>query len=226
MKVFNSIVTIAVNEGLIRTEDINKTINILSKSYPSSRIYNGGDDEHIEIIIPAENLDRSKIVDLLTLINNLGWYPSAYYYNLPRPKKFEHDEFFKELGEFNANLTLKIERKYDQEYKKQNIFYHATRLKLDDKIKKQGLVPKSNSKIGYHPERIYLAKSLSAALDILGMLYDYNPSDPYWVIYRVDVSNIPNFKTMIDPNFDGGVYTLQNIPPSALTILKKFDMSK
>ena len=225
MKVFNTVVAMALDEGLIRTEEINNTIKILRKSYPDSRIYPGGDMEHIEITLLTDNLDRSKIESFLKLVNNLGWYPSAYYANSPIPKKFTTDSFLHDAQNVRR-VDLKIERKYDPEYQKQDIFYHATKMKYTHKIEKMGLIPRTQSKIGYHPERIYLAKSFNAALDILGMLYDHDYSDPNWIIYEVNVSNIPNFKTMVDPNFDGGVYTTQNIPPSALKPVKIFDMSK
>jgi len=223
MKVFNSILTIALNEGLIRTEEINNTIKILRNSYPDAQITRYM--ESIEISLLTDNLDRSKIESFLKLINNLGWYPSGYYAK-SEWQKFTRDGFIRDIQNFRR-VDLIIEKKYDREFKKQDIFYHATKLKYAHKIEKIGLTPRAKSKKGYHPERIYLAISYDAAYDILGLLYDHDEySDPNWVIYEIDVSNIPNFKTMVDPNFDGGVYTTQNIPPSAIKRFKILDLSK
>lgn len=226
MNIFNSIYNIALNEGLIKTQDILKTKDIINKSFKNVKVITDLDDNIVAIEFSPFLFKPDEIERLFKLVNNLGWFPAIYHTNLTRGMvKYIDDASFLSAIKKADRVGVKLEPKFDPEYNKQTIYYHVTKQSYIPKIEKVGLIPKTQSKISYHPERIYLATSLNYALDILEQLYAFNDSIPLWVIYQVNTEKIPNFKTMKDPNFIGGVYTTQNIPPSALKIIKKFNMS-
>jgi hypothetical protein len=226
MKIFNFLTKTAIEEGLIKTVDVAAAMRIIDKNYPNVVTDTSSEEDMISVVFRPKLLKDEEIRSLFKLIDNLGWFPAIFNYDFNSNNKFNSIESFILKIKDSTKVGIKFEKKIDKEHNKQKLYYHATKRKYSRKIEKIGLVPRSQSKLGTHPERIYLAKSFNYALEILEMFYDLDDSDPNWVIYEIDSSKIPNFKTMVDPNYIGGVYSLNNIPPSALRPIKIFNMDK
>jgi hypothetical protein len=121
--------------------------------------------------------------------------------------------------------------------------YHVTQFSNVKSILRRGLLPRKPGEVGRedqvvvrrYPERIYLAKSRSAAVQILGALFEHkimsensieavyggNFEEPEpWVIFEVDTAKLrPGTKFYRDPDFStGGVYTLTPIPAAAVRL--------
>lgn len=230
MKIFNFLLETALNEGLIKTQGAYATKSIIERNHKLVRVLYVDDDETVlGLEIRLKVLKPGELDSILKLVNNLGWFPSIYITNVSGEKtKFVDNNKFKEDVKDAGIVSIKLEKKFDPVRKTTHgsDYFHVARQKVLPKIEKNGLVPRSKSKIGFHPERIYLARGYNKALEILEMLYQHDESEPLWVMFQVDITKVPNIELRNDPNFEGGVYTLQNIPPSALKVVKKFDMSK
>ena len=102
--------------------------------------------------------------------------------------------------------------------------YHLTKSSRVDKILKVGLNPKSSNVKFKYPDRIYLG------LDPYGLEHDLlvkfkelddTECQNIYSILKIDISKIPSknrFK--VDPNYPDGLFTSDNIPPSAIKVFK------
>lgn len=103
--------------------------------------------------------------------------------------------------------------------------YHVTTDAKVDKILKNGLNPKSSNAMFRYPDRIYLG--LDPEMLECQLLPNLRKTkgkvnvDATYSILKVDISKIPSknrFK--VDPNYPDGVFTSDNIPPSAIEVFK------
>ncbi len=86
-----------------------------------------------------------------------------------------------------------------------------------DKIQRYGIVPKSKSKISYHPERVYVTFSVDDAERFIKQLDD---GYEYSILKIVTDDELKSYiKLKKDPNFDAGFYTNQNISPMYLEFM-------
>ena len=168
------------------------------------------------------DLTDVELDNLLQLVNNLGWYVSSYVINKIPYKRIKFDkEEFRNDGKKYQLLAFFLEAKFDRELDINEIskMFHITRAVLKDKILINGLVPRSNKKQSYHPERIYLAKSIEDAYQIGQYMYKTEKT----ILSEVDITMLRrynnNIRFFVDPQFKHGAYTLENIPPKFLKIL-------
>jgi hypothetical protein len=215
-------------EGLIYSHDINATMKMLTR-YTSDFTMSHKDSNNLFALLVRKKMDfesYKKTLDaLIRLANNLGWFVMKSRLFVNSSFKFAEyknsDVFFKNLlknkDEQIELCVLYFEAKYDLEQPLENYYYHSTSFKYIKKIKKYGLVPKSKNKTTSHPERIYLTKTYDDAKDIGGMMSKWNDSD--FIILKIKSEAIPGLKIFNDPNFEGGVYTYNNIGPEAITNL-------
>ena len=104
--------------------------------------------------------------------------------------------------------------------------YHLTPDIYLDSIKKEGLTPRTESKLSTHPERIYLYLNPSSSLKTLaGDLWHastYKDKVSKYHILEIDLSQLPHHKFYNDSSSSLSyiaIYTNQSIPPSAIKIL-------
>lgn len=82
---------------------------------------------------------------------------------------------------------------------------------------KKGLAPKTRNRKWKYPERIYLSRTKMG----LYSLFD-NPEFNEFeqpVALEVNLKDL-DIKLYRDPNFNGGFYTLDNIPPSHIKVIE------
>lgn len=148
------------------------------------------------------------------IIKTMEWY--GYFPSTKNIKPLENGWYvvkFESRFEENANSLLTNETH----------LIHITKTKFKDKILKYGFIPKSKNKKFNYPDRTYfmlgsnnpvetlkLAKNLSSVENGKEDLNGY-------MAFRIDVSKIPeNVVFHLDPNMEGGIWTSDNIPPSAI----------
>lgn len=211
-------------EGLIVSHPINDVKNQLLKS--------GFKEDQVDII---ENQNGTKVVFLFFYIdenknkryenliqlmeNKLGWIHSA---TLDYDKRLQKDK--KEFLIYAKGFFyLQFEAKFDvelSERERPQYLYHITPLRKLNKIRYIGLVPKTRTKLFNYNDRIYFSNTIEALLPIVPTLYQAmvkpaNPTrdDNTFIILRINNEIRRLFK---DPNFEDGVYSLENVHPTNL----------
>jgi hypothetical protein len=204
-----------IEEGLIKTTDINQTIHLLKKQFKFIfTIDIAANTFNIEI----EKANKKEVDDLLKATNNLGWFP-AYMSTPEYMGKWSESKIM-----FDESLVIDFEAKYDTYIEKTPEFlYHIAPEKNWTKIEKIGLTPKSRSKLSYHPDRVYLAKTEKDA-KFLVLRFKTNTKNGDWVLLKIDTSYTPYIRLYQDPNYKQGYYTMNNIPPSAITKIEDINI--
>lgn len=124
----------------------------------------------------------------------------------------------------------------DSEYEvslKSKVAYHITPDIFLNQIQQVGLVPKSESKISQHPERIYLFMAPDMDKQMTNILWDVTKKETrdkikdYYVL-QVDLTQLPNHRFYNDPATSFSyvaIFTLDPIPSSAIKVIKKIPVS-
>jgi len=204
-----------IKEGLILSWEYDKLINILKKKNLQYNLK----DYCLELTFNKKNITKDFIDDFSKLLNLSGYYVSVYYINNNKEKGFPSlNDWFSNYNQ----IKLELNKKFDSDLTGIPLkMYHITELKNINKIKKQGLIPLSYSKIEKHPDRVYLFDNIDSANyyknDIIGR---YNLEDENMIILEIDTRLINKIKLYYDPKFGedwGAYYTYSNISPFAIT---------
>lgn len=208
-----------LKEGLIKTTNIDKTLNILEKKYLSKFIFTKNINTNTFYIKTFSTNINTLLNGIIKDANNLGWFPS-FMETEEYVGKWD-EKYFKE-----GEIKLRFEAKFDEEIveKIPPVLYHITPTQNVNKILKIGLVPKSRSKASYHPDRVYLSNYLEDIED-LGEMFYQKTGEKNWTILKINTDLIPGeyFKLYTDPNYEPGYYTLNNIPPQAIEKVKEIN---
>ena len=125
-----------IQEGLIKTTNIGKTLNLLQKAFPDFYIRKMKSNT---FAIDTKELNQDTFNKILQYADNLGWFPSwvvsSKYVGKYMPHKF-----------MPGSITF--EAKFDEEVVENipSVLYHLTPTQNVKNILKTGLVPKSRSK--------------------------------------------------------------------------------
>jgi hypothetical protein len=217
-----------LSEGLIKTTNISKSIEIIERNLVNMGSFTVNTNDNKFSIIFYDLKDKYGFDYILTICNNLGWFPSCFkVWMNDRTNVFSWKdlEFLISKIKKSDKVLLYFEAKFDKEISKPSLAYHVFCDLNLSKIKKFGLVPKSLNKITSHPERIYLSKTLEKSLEIgeklknINLFNDYNKyKDINYGIVEIDLKNI-DCKCFVDPNYPNGFYILNNIPSENLSFL-------
>lgn len=101
-----------------------------------------------------------------------------------------------------------------------DLLYHVCRKINLDKINRYGLFPKSQNKISYHPDRIYLTTDFMEAEEVRNKFKELH-DDIIIISIKPDKELMNVLKLKKDPNWPDGLYTSHNI--STLYIEKDVD---
>lgn len=224
---FNKLFSLKMKEGLIYSVDYNvfvQKINNFLKNYNCN--YDIKIDNFVELSININNIDRKKFNgELVELLNNLG-------YEKARVVDIDDDKIVKSiLSSNNKNFLIFFQKRFDLINKEPKELYHSTTEYYYNKIKKKGLVTKSQNMVSDDLDRIYFTDKLAEALDFCTQkrffyknkyrnidLFDMNIDK--WVILEIDFKSIPDFKLRVDPKMNNSYYTYSYIPPYAIKIVK------
>ena len=199
-----------LQESLIKTTNVGKTIELLKK-FSNNEIEIERKDNTFKVIFKEKNIKFLK--DFLRNVNNLGWFPSYIQTPIYRGKWEEKH--------YNPHSSIiRFEAKFDNEIVENvpSTLYHLTPSQNANKILRMGLVPKSRSKASYHPDRVYLGKSING-VEKLAPQMSLRTGDKNFTILKIDTDLIPGdyLKLYTDPNYSKeAYYTLNNIPPQVI----------
>jgi hypothetical protein len=111
--------------------------------------------------------------------------------------------------------------------------YHLTPDIYLDSIQKEGLTPRTESKLSPHPERIYLYLNPSSSLKTLARdlwhASSYKDRVKKYHILEIDLTQLSDHKFYADPHSSVSyvaIYTNQSIPPSAIKVLGTIPVEK
>lgn len=168
--------------------------------------------DYVQIDITVKNTE-DEVGRIKNFLKFCGWYKAT-----------------EESDGDKVSLIFEKEHMKDEEAVKDfNAAYHVTSYKKVEKILRQGLTPKHNDRLGYHPSRVYLFPDNTCDvinLRFVGEMLHYQtyhkPRNEDYAILKVDLSNANDIKFYLDPNADGAVFTYDNIPPNLITVIDIF----
>lgn len=210
-----------LKEGLITTHRISK-YRIIIDNFLIDYKYNIKINDNDTFSLELYEKDIDFYISLLSLINNLGYYPSYIWVSREKKNSFKYDfdVMKKEIkNEKFKNIKLLLEAKFDIEI--ENIpkqIYHIFMMKYENKIFKNGLIPKSRMRKTYHPDRCYFTYSKIESENLINefkFIDKVNNIDEKYDILIVNTSEIDDIKFYNDPN-SVGFYTYDNISPEYL----------
>ena len=167
------------------------------------------------------------------ILDAFGWFPASI-------ENKGGGKYSSSLVNFinKSNVIITYEAKYDVEViPTVKYLYHLCPDLKWSKIKTLGLTPKTQAKISDHPARIYLmtqtndlSKYGGDIMDVaFSLLNNYPLKDKVkeMLVLKIDLSKLKNTKFFIDPNFHlgEGIWTNENIPPYAITIDNRLDIT-
>lgn len=229
----------ALNEGLVRSWPIDKTISML-KSSKFNVILVSGKNKY-ELILPVKNIDRLKKATEIS--NNMGWFPSYVKSYLGSREidrqKYTADIVGSMISKDIDSIVVTFEAKYDVVvHDIPKYLYHITPREVAAKILKFGLTPKTQSLVSTHPERIYFGKSIDDVKKLTKRIeFAKKARDGKFWVLKINTKQIPAYFKVFgqidkknnlysDPNFvDRGLYTLNSVPPNAIEFEEEVDVN-
>jgi len=219
---------LAMKEGLIHSVDYDffcEKLDNLIKSY-NIKYEIKKLEGYISLSIDISNVNKKQFnKELTSFMHNMGYFkPSIIDNNGLEIKSImiSKDTIF--------NITF--QKRFDVPDGTPDILYHATTKYYYEKIKKIGLVPKSQNMISNDVDRVYLTDNLSDAKEFCAEKrkffknkYDktelFNMNIDEWVILEVDISSIPDFKLYKDPKMKNSYYTYESILSYAIRVKER-----
>lgn len=201
-------------EGLIKTYPVESTLNKLRNlGFEADKLIQ--DNNNTTIIVRYHPYDHSKIKKIMDVY---GWYEQCLY-NISNKKWI----YF--LPKFGLEATSNV---YSGEMK----IYHITNDYYIDKILKNGLQPRSHSKIEKdQPNRIYFfEKDPYRYTDFIKHLYSRmrnhkNSEIENIYVLEIDLSKCEDKLFYYDNLASNAVYTHENIPPQCISIKHKINVN-
>jgi hypothetical protein len=187
-----------------------------------------------KIKIEVDHLTQGTLDNINGFMDQNGWFPT----DVKAPGELK--------GKYSGNIKSCIDRKKVQigyEAKTGEQFnippdktkaYHVTPDILLDKIRGEGLVPKTESKLADHPERIYLfLNSEDTPKQMVGAIWNSLTDDKKraikdYYLLEVDLKKLPDHKFYLDPQSSLtyiSIFTTNPIPKSAIKIIDKITTS-
>ena len=232
IKLKDLLLELALIEGLEKTYEINAAITNLFRMWSlHGKVEYDIVDSSIRMYI-RESIDESDLESIINHINNfLGYFP-AHISTKRENFGYSYAAAVKLIGE---KFAIYFDAKYDQGTSQNGIpdvLYHISPSKHDKKKSEIGLSPRHKDKMSAHPDRIYLALSIKAAEGLLtnpAFLVDNDGNKiNNFTVYKIDMEhlkNMPDMKFYRDMQYaNNGIYTLNNIHPKYLTVVKRIDV--
>jgi hypothetical protein len=240
-----------IDEGLITTYKIDKTIKDISKLISSYnidfKINNLENFFELELYSVNKIPNFEKIFDIIlySIYNQYGWFPSKSkligIFGNSREYKFNKNNILYNLKNLQ-DVIITFEAKFDEIINDiPEKLYHLSILHYSKDIEQKGLICKGKSKLTRHDYdgRIYLCKTIEDCKHLIPKMkffyeeekYDIikNPNNPKgkynkntkWVIYEIDTKLAGINKLYQDPNYLNGYYYLNNINKNSIKLIEQ-----
>lgn len=232
-------------EGVHKSYDIGRMLNILNKHYNlelEEDFIGSGADIGIRLsgfminnVTPGPN----EAISVSLIINKD--FPDK-----EKLKKFfqtcgwtNPENEFTYQKDSNYSVLVFEKNKQENEISVGEFVYHLTPSSKIEKILKNGLTPRSGDKASFkHIERVYVFLENPGYYMSANFAYDlwrqsleqqtlnkeklsamFNAERPRYSLLQINTSKCGDIKFYGDPNLVGAVWTLDNIPPQAITVL-------
>lgn len=215
--------SINLNEGLYKTYPPNTTVKYVKKLFNLT-------DDMIGILdtngsTPEEKRIWSVYCDLYENSKRMEKAMLCCGYTLSKEERDDNiiQQIYIPINPPNIN---DIVRKYDH-------ITHITPIYYKEKILKRGFVPKSTNVMFSYPERVFFFKGDTPPIEMSYQIIDFDEkrknkrNNHTYTLFTVDTKKIPenvNFHT--DLTYPFGIYTNDNIPPSAIRHTQDFDCTQ
>lgn len=234
-----------VTEGLIRTETIERTINILHnvplKKYGiivnRKQISDALSEYITTTFINGFNFVNNKAIfdKIVKIMDVCGWFLSTITYN---GKNYNEFNFFITDYVNDKPFALSFDAKFDKKIDVNNlpdVVYHATPSINLKKINLLGLKPSVRSLISKYPSRVYFSLDYDECIGYANYLYNsikYKNNEfvnyDSFSILKIDLNKLNGdaYTFMADSNSAfSAVYTYNPIPISAIEIMKTINFN-
>jgi hypothetical protein len=203
-------------------DKVSNELSLLKFNYSIQKKENNTIDILLKKFNTISDVDSSLNTINKLFTNRHGWFPSKMIINYTDGliDIFTYDENILKGVDNKRFDSVKItyEANYDIEEEVPAKLYHLSTSEYKDKILKNGLVPKSKSKLTKHPDRIYVCLKIEKCYDLIRNMNSINENKD-WILYEISTKGINDLKLYTDPNYEGGYYLVDNIPPSNIKII-------
>jgi hypothetical protein len=189
-------------------------------------------DEYIILSLVISEISKSvryKLSnELFSLLNSTGYFISQAVDEMGN--KIDLKTLTPSKG---GDVFVYFNKKFDIPMNTPDILYHVTTKKIyDEKIKRIGIVPKTQKMVSEDLDRIYLTDDINKAHDFCvekrhfikkkynNKAQKYNIDVDNWVILGVDIKSINKIKIYKDTKMDNSYYTFENIPVYSIRVEK------
>lgn len=188
------------------------------------------DPSNSKVLIEVDYLTQETLDKINGFMDQNGWFPT--HIKAPDELKGKYSVNVKSCLN-KKNVQIGYEAKTGEQFRipsDKTKAYHVTPDILLDKIRDEGLVPKSENKLADHPERIYLfLNSEDTPKQMVGAIWNSLTDDKkrgikdYYVL-EVDLKELPKHKFYLDPQSSLSyisIFTTEAIPKSAIKVIDK-----
>ena len=154
--------------------------------------------------------------DIFSVMSVLGYYIS--YYQVDGGDSIVKNLDIKTFTSINNRLTIFFNKKFDFEDNSiKPKLYHVTDSKYMNRIKKNGLVPRSGSTIDNYDDRLYLFDNKNTIVNFINEKMIYAPEFDA-VVLEINTRKLNKLRLHSDPKYKNkdAFYTYDIIPLSAL----------
>ena len=187
----------------------------------------GSFDSSFNIIV--DRLDQKTLVFINKFMSERGWFPTNI--GIPDMKKHIYSKSVQNyIGQDGVEIGYESNTGKEISLNQSKV-YHVSPDIFVNGIIENGIILKSESKLGNHPERIYLYLNKDNSKDMITTIWSSISQErkqtikDYYVL-EIDLSQIPNHKFYHDPASMvtlGAIYTNQSIPKSAVKVIDKIN---
>lgn len=193
-------------EGLIRTYPIKTAQHYAQKLFSLDEgqivIFSDNNIEKMRIIIPQNKMFIERIKKAMDLC---GYFCS-------REDEYPYIDKWSYL-----HFEPKNQDDVNDYVRSMKYIYHVTPVKYLNKIRKIGLKPSFKNKFFAYPERTYCFIEKTSPEEIYNLKQQLRQNEEEYCLLVLDVSRISETVCFyLDPNYKYGIYTKDNIPPTAI----------
>jgi len=229
-----------VCEGLIRSYPIKQAVSILERTFFNDAYHMTFKEKDGRIMCSFHHtnpkVNKSLTSDdfdyILKNIDVLGYTPS-YYMEKNFMKGYHKFDKKTILDILNSELyVLVISPKFELPLNVNDIpdiLYHITPSKFEESILKNGLIPKSKSNFENYKDRVYFAIDLDGIEMLIKNVKFKSKDITEYVLFKFDSksfkedTNNSNRFLYRDQSFKNkAIYTMDNISPKYLSVIKRF----
>lgn len=213
--------TKALNEGIFKTYPLKKVKKYIMDMFDLP-------DDNVQISLSEQNNLYFMFVVLPNvngLINNVikAMALCGYFCS------------YKDIIDNGNKIYLQFEPKHqdnaNEEVRSMKYIYHVSPEYNKTKILQNGFSPKAKNSLFTYPDRVYFFKQNSTENDITDLVNQMNRfnnsagNKNKYIVFVLSIDKIPNnVNFYLDGNYENGVYTNDNIPPSSIIDMIELDL--